>query len=174
MLWRQLCECCSKGNVGIDILEETKLTGGFHTSYSASYSTSYRVWAKEAESHHRVRIVIFWQEEAGCQVGCTTNYGLNVVGFTIEVGWKRWFIVRAYVPPNDQPTVHQVEQSLVQEPEGVESLMFININTLLNQPYDWCKEYLVTAIAIHGLYDQTLHFAPWRSYRGEGVWLYRM
>ena len=36
-----------------------------------------------------------------------------MVSFTITVGWKRWYVGGAYVPPNYQPTVHQVEQASV-------------------------------------------------------------
>ena len=46
------------------------------------------------------------------------NYGLEVGNFTIMVGWKRWYIIRAYVPPNYQRTVDQVEQSWRKDQQG--------------------------------------------------------
>ena len=99
----------------IGFLQETKLTGGIHMCYSAGY----RVWAMEVESHHRGGVPIIWQEEVGCRVEVATNYGLNVLSFKIMVGWKRWYVFRAYVPPNNQPTVHRVEQALLRFPEGM-------------------------------------------------------
>ena len=40
------------------------------------------------------------------------KYGPNVVSFTNTEGWKKWYIARSYVPPNEQPKVQQVYQSL--------------------------------------------------------------
>ena len=78
------------------------MAGVIHTRYSAGY----KAWVNEAESCHRGWITVIWQEEAGCKVEDVTNYGPNVVNFTILVGWEQWFVVGAYGTHNNQPAVH--------------------------------------------------------------------
>ena len=55
MLW-----ALQKGNYGIGVLQETKLTRKIHTRYSVGY----KIWATESDSSHRGGINIVWQEEA--------------------------------------------------------------------------------------------------------------
>ena len=69
-----------------------------------------------------------------------TNYKPNVVSFKITVGWKRWFVVNAYVTSNEQPVVHRVEQVLVPCPAGTEMLLFSDLNYHLVQPCDQREE----------------------------------
>ena len=62
----------------------------------------------EAESRHRDGTVIIWREETGWQVKGTTNYGTDVVSFTIAEVWKHWFVIQEYATPRDQPDVNWV------------------------------------------------------------------
>ena len=87
------------GNTGIGVLQETKLTRGIHTQYSLGY----KVWATDSERRHRGGIAIVWREEEGWKVEVVTNFGPNMVSFTITSGRRRWYVVGAYAPPNDQP-----------------------------------------------------------------------
>ena len=73
------------------------MTGRVHTRYRVAY----KVWATEAESIHRGGISIVWKEEARWKVEYATNYGMNLVSFTITVGWKRWYGIGSNMPPND-------------------------------------------------------------------------
>ena len=63
-----------------------------------------------------------------------------MVSFTITAGKKRWYVARAYMPPNDQPTVHQVYQDLERGLTGVETLLVGSINAQLVQPQDQHEE----------------------------------
>ena len=65
-----------------------------------------------------------------------TIFGSNVVSFKITAGRKLWYVVGAYVPPNNQPTVYRVEQALAHGPAGVETLLFSDLNARLDQPQD--------------------------------------
>ena len=95
------------------------------------------------------------------------KYEPNVVTFKIMEGWKQWFVARAYLPPNDQPTVHQVEHTLARCPSVTETLLIGNLKTCLAQPGYHHKAYLATSTANHGLQDQTLNLIIQRLYRGE-------
>ena len=97
-----------------------------------------------------------------------TSFETNVVNFTITEGQKHWYVVRAYVPPNDQPMVHRVEQALACGLEGVEMLLVSDLNVRLVQPRGLLEEYLATAIMSYRIVNQTLHFIPRSWYRGKG------
>ena len=45
-----------QGNVGVRILQETKLTEGIHSWYGSGYA----VWVMEAESRHRGGVAVAW------------------------------------------------------------------------------------------------------------------
>ena len=123
---------------------------------------------------HRGGIAIIWKEEEGWRVEGAKIFGTNVVGFTITAGRKRWYAIRAYMPPNNQTAVHRVHQALAQGTEGVETLLVGDLNARSAQPWDRQKKNLANNIANYGLVDQTLYFIPRRRYRGEGGWLWRM
>ena len=79
------------------------------------------------------------------------DYELTVVIFTITAGWKRWYVIRAYVTPNDQPKLHQVEQALARGLAGIDMLMVRNLNNRLAKTRDRSDEDLVTASNNYGL-----------------------
>ena len=159
-----------QGNVKIGVLHKTKLTKRIHKLYSAGY----KVWATEAERRQWDRITIVCREEAGWKVEGATSFVPHVEFFTITAGQKRWYVVGKYVPPNDQLTVHQVEQALARFPEGVETLLVGDLNARLAQPWDQCEEDLATKIANCGIVAQILHFIPRWRYRGKVGWSWRM
>ena len=56
-----------------------------------------------------------------------------------------------------------MERDISCDPTGVETLLNGDLNTLLAQPQDHCKEDLETAIANYGLVDRIIHFVTrWR------------
>ena len=42
------------------------------------------------------------------------NYGLNVVSFVWATLRRIWYVVGAYMPPNDAPAIVRVEEALRQ------------------------------------------------------------
>ena len=92
----------------IGVLQETKLMEGIYTWKSAGYF----VLATEAEIRHWGGITVSWLREKGRQLKGMNNYGPNVVRFMLETGWRRWYVVGEYIPPNDQLVVRRVEQDL--------------------------------------------------------------
>ena len=106
--------------MGIGILQETKLMEGIYTRQSYGYS----VWATDAESKHQGDIAVAWRWEKGWQLKGMTNYG----SFMLTTVWKLWYVVGAYIPPNDQPAVHRVEQALARCPARTEILLVGDLN----------------------------------------------
>ena len=73
-----------QGNIGIRVLQETKLTGGIHMQRSSGYT----VRTTEAESQHRGGIAIFWKDREELGVEGVRNFGPNWVSFIIQLGQK--------------------------------------------------------------------------------------
>ena len=89
---------------------------GIHARQGAGFSP---VWTTVAESRHRGGISVVWREDAGWQVEGIINFGPNVASFLLTLGSRRWYVARAYVPPNDAPAVHHAEQALEAAPKGM-------------------------------------------------------
>ena len=119
-------------------------------------------------------VAIIRREEEGWGVEGVRRFGPNVVIFTVTSGQKRWYVVGAYVPPNDLPTVHWITHALACGTERVEKLLVGDINACLENLRDQRGEHLATVLAGHGLTDQARHFVPRRRYRAEGNWTWRI
>ena len=98
----------------------------------------------------------------------------NVVIFIITLGQKLWYSVRAYVPPNDLPTINWIRQALEYGSKGMRKLLVVNLNICLANPRDQREEQLATVLAGYGLTKQAQHVLPRRKYRVEGNWTWRI
>ena len=45
--------------------------------------------------------------------------------------WQRWYVLGAYVPPNEAPTVARIDQALEQAYRGVEVILLGDLNIRL-------------------------------------------
>ena len=89
------------------------------------------------------------------------NFGPSVVIFLLTSGSRRWYIVGAYVPPNDAPAIYCVEQDLEEAPRGVEVILLGGLNVRLQEPHNKHKEELAMALANCGMVNMTTHFTQW-------------
>ena len=76
------------------------------------------------------------QEEAGWQVEGMENFGRNVVSFMLTFMAQRWYVVGVYVPPNNVPAVHRVDQALVTKTKGLETILVGYLNVRLGELQD--------------------------------------
>ena len=79
----------SQANMDLGILQETKLTDGNYTRGSAGYS----VIATDAPSRHRGGVALFYRSKPHFVVEAVERFGPNVLGFQVETGERRWYIV---------------------------------------------------------------------------------
>ena len=100
-------------NVGF--LQETKLMQSVHTRNGAGYD----VWATKAESWYLKGISVVWRAVKIWQVDNTAIFLPNVVSFLLFSGARRWYTVGSYMPPNDVPDMHCVDQALRAAPKGL-------------------------------------------------------
>ena len=115
-----------------------------------------------------------WRYRARWQVEGIFNYVPKVLICVLTMGRWRWYVIGAYIPPNDAPTVSSMEQELGQAAKGVEFILLVDLNVRLVELRDAREEELVTVVADCGLEYITDHFIPRRSYRGDRRWTWRM
>ena len=104
----------------------------------------------------------------------TASFGPNVVSFLLILGARQWYIVGAYMPPNDGPRMHCVEQALQAVPKGLELILMGSLNARLGDPRDEREEDLVTALADRVLVNMTDYFLSRIQYWGSGGWTWIM
>ena len=100
-------------------LKDTKLTQGIHTWNG----TRYYVLVMEEEIQHRGGVVVIWRAAKGWQVEGMANFGPNMDRFLPTSVARRWYVVGEYVPPNNVPAMHRVEQALRTAPKGIEIIL---------------------------------------------------
>ena len=79
-------------------------------------------------------VALVWREDVGWQVEGIINFGSNVASFLLTLGSRRWYVVGAYVPSNDAPAVHRVEQALEVAPKGMEKNLLGGLIARLREP----------------------------------------
>ena len=119
-------------------------------------------------------VALVWREATGWQVDNTARFVPKVVSFLLTSWSRQWYAVGAYVPPNDRPSVHLVEQALRVAPKGLEMILMSDLNTRLGNPHNKHEEDLATALADWCLVNITYHFLSMRRYRRAGVWMWIM
>ena len=79
------------------------LTEGIHVWQVEVYA----VWEKAVDIRYRGVVAVVWRDDAGWQVEGIINFGPNVATFLMTSRSWRWYIVGAYVPPNDASDVYR-------------------------------------------------------------------
>ena len=89
----------------------------------------------------------------GFKVEGIVNFCLNVSGFFLTSGSRRWYVIGAYMPPNDAPAVHSTEQDLDEAPKGMEVIIFGDLNVRLREPQDDREDDITSALEGNGIGD---------------------
>ena len=136
--------------MGLGILQETKLTDGIYTRGSAGYS----VVATDVPSQHHSGVAIFYRPAPHFAVEAVSNFGPNVIGFHIEMGARRWYMVGCYLAPDDTLTIERVVEALRSRPKVSEQLVAGDLNKNIAAPEgDRRAEDIAETIATEGLED---------------------
>ena len=155
----------NQGNVYMGISQEMKLTDGIH----AQLGEGYAVWVSAAEIRHWGGVAVVWRKDVGWQEEGIVNFGPNVASLLLMLRSWRWYVVGVYVPPNDAPAIHCVEQALESDPKGMKAILLGELNAKLRELLEAREEDLATALEDSGLVDMKSHFIPRRRYRGTGI-----
>ena len=76
-----------------------------------------------------------WREKVGCRVEVISNYVPNVVSLFLTTGLRVWYVVGAYITPNNAPNVDCVEQTLGNSPKGVDFILMGDLSKRLREPH---------------------------------------
>ena len=89
------------------------------------------------------------------------NFGPNVLGFQLATGERRWYIVGAYIAPEDEETMERVVAAIGKKPRGAELMVAGDFNADIATPEGNRRaENIVTDIVTAGLEDMAQHFMP--------------
>ena len=124
-------------------------------------------------SRHQGGVSVVWRGHAGWQVEEIVSFGRNVASFLLTSGLRRWYIVGAYVPPNETPAIRCIKQVLEEAPKGMEVILLGDPIVRLREPRDAREEELATALADSGMGNVTAYFMPRQRYRGMGDWTWQ-
>ena len=119
-------------------------------------------------------VAVVGRAAKGWQVDSTARFGPNVVSFLLTLGARLWYVVGAYVNPNDAPDIHSVDKDLRASPKGLDMVLMGDLNARPGDPHDKREEDLATALADRDLVNMTDYFLPRRRYRGESRWTWSM
>ena len=108
-----------QGIVDVGFMQETKITKGIHTRYGVGYA----IWETQAEIRNRFGVAVVWRDKSGWKVEGISNYSPNMVSFLLTTVLQRWYVVGAYLPQNDAPTVARVDQVLGNVEKVVELIL---------------------------------------------------
>ena len=87
------------------------------------------------------------------------KFGLNVVGFYLEMGERRWYIIRCYLAPNNTSSIESVVAALRQRPWGTKLLVARDFNMDLAQPEGVRRDKeIADALVADVLEDMSAHF----------------
>ena len=127
----------SQANMDLGILQETKITNGVYTRGSARY----KVIATDAPSRHRGGVALFYRLIPRFVVEAVERCGPNVMVWQVVTGEKRWYIVRAYNPPEDKVTMEMVVKAIGRRPPGAELMVAGDFNVDILAPEGRRAEY---------------------------------
>ena len=91
-------------------------------------SAGYSVVATDAPIRHRGRVAVFYWPSPRYNVEAVQKFGPNIVGFQLETGEHRWYIVRYYLALDETSTIESVFAALKEQPWGAELLVAGDMN----------------------------------------------
>ena len=77
-----------------------------------------------------------WITASVCQVENMAIFGTNMVSFLLTYRARRWYVAGVYVPPNNGPSVHCMDQALQAAHMGLDMILLGDLNAWLGDPSD--------------------------------------
>ena len=143
----------------LGIFQETKVTDGIYTRGLAGYI----VVATDAPIRNHGGVTVFHRPAPHFAVEAVQKFGLNVVGFQLEMEARWWYIVGCYLAPDDTSTIESVVSAIKESPMGAKLLVAGDFIANLAEPEgDRRGEYIAAAMVTEGLEDISAHLLPRR------------
>ena len=80
-----------------------------------------------------------WRATKGWQVESTASLGPNMLSFIRTSGARRWYVIGAYMPPNNSLSMYHMYQTLRAAPKGLEIILMRYLNERLGEPHENCE-----------------------------------
>ena len=162
-------EAAAKGlrqmNVGVALLQETKVTDGKHTRHTSGYD----VYCTKAPSSQQGGIALLWDTAHDAfEVEGLVERTANVLTFQLVTGKERYFIAGCYLPPNNLEGIHHVQSALAAAPNGCTPLIMGDLNADLWSPRDERDEAIADLVDGAGLTDASRGYVQRRCRRRFG------
>ena len=87
--------------------------------------------------------------------------GPNVMVWQVVTGEKRWYIVGAYIAPEDEGTMETVVKAIGRRPPGAELMVAGDFNVDILAPEGRRSENIATDLATEGLEDMAQHMGTY-------------
>ena len=119
----------------------------------SSGSAGYKVIATDAPSRHRGGVALFYRPTPRFAVEAVEKCGPNVMVWQVVTGETRWYIVGAYIAPEDEGTMETVVKAIRQRLPGAELMVAGDLNADILAPEGRRAESIATDLATEGLED---------------------
>ena len=101
--------------------------------------------------------------------------GPNVLAFQLVSGATRWYIIRCYIPPNNQTTLTHAKHTWQACPKRCLPIMIRDLNINLAAPRNKRDETIAKLVDTMALVDiMSSHFHQRRGKISQGRWTWRM
>ena len=107
----------SQANLELVVSQENGIMGIVYTRGSDGYSAV----GIDASIQHRSRVAVLYWPPPRYAVDAIQQFRPNYVGFQIDMGDKRWYIIRCYLAPDNTLTIESIFTALKEPPDGIEN-----------------------------------------------------
>lgn len=156
-------------NVDVALLTEAKLTDEMY----ARHSFGYEIQATRAMHHSQSGVALCWRDTDVSQVEGVCQHGPNVISCELVSGARRWLVIGAYIPPNedDGRTLEHVSAAQGRRPR-LPVILLGDLNVDFSSIPEGARRGtgIATAVASLGVEDMARHFQQSRRHRGGYTW----
>ena len=116
---------------------------------------------------------MFYQPSPHYAVETVHQFGPNVIGFQLDTGERRWYIVVCYLATDNNSTIESVVAALKECPQGAKLLVVGDLNVnLAEAEVDQMEKEIAAVMTTTGLEEIQAHLIPRRRQwcRDERKW----
>jgi hypothetical protein len=136
--------------VNCAVLTEVKITNNKHPRCTSGF----KIISLKATSHSQGGIALLWNEgHASFEVKVAKIATLNLLTFQLVTGYKRFYVMGIYIPPNDTTGVDALCEAWALCPANCIPLVLGNLNVNFVHPQDAWEEQIIDLLDEINLVD---------------------